>query len=171
MGNSYHDGNHRYGGRVIPKFFSPPDECITDDAFSSDDDDRLTAVKQQQQYSCEYSQESDTTAETETRVIHVCYGEEGEVIAFQAGSVVACIGPDSISIDLLKNGSTVLDSVIVLDSSNSARTPEEATLDPAEVDLEEGDVLEAEITTSAGTGTLAKGVFIQAIIREDPSGA
>jgi len=111
-----------------------------------------------------------TTATTETRVIHVVYGTTGDVLAFEAGTIVACIDDSSddsvnITLDLLKNGVSILVAVIDLDENDTARIVQEAAIDTA--GLVDGDVLEVVIVATAGTGTLGTGLFYTLRLNED----
>lgn len=147
--------------------FSCGDGQLKTDMWSSSEDDVLAATKQQQQYIEHYSQESGTTATAEDRVIHTVYGDDGTIVAFEAGCVVACVGNATVSVDLHKNGASILSSAIELDSADAAYAVVAGTIDDA--DIEDGDVLEVIVTVSAGTGTLGKGVFASLVIREDAS--
>jgi len=82
----------------------------------------------------------------------------GTLIAFDVGSVTAATGDSTTTVDLKKNGSTVLTGTIQLDSGNTAFVTEAGTF--TATPYVAGDVFEFHITAvSAGTGTLPKGVF------------
>lgn len=105
-----------------------------------------------------------TTATTETRVIHVAFGA-GTILEFSAGSIVAATaGTNTTTVDLKKNGTTCLSSVITLDSANSAYVVEAGTL--SVTSLADGDVLTVVITATAGTGALPTGVFASVCVEE-----
>jgi hypothetical protein len=127
----------------------------------------IDASKLEHQHSKTYEQESDTTSVTETRVIHVVYGTVATVVAFEAGSVTVCAGAATIDVDLLKNGVSILTAAITLDNGNSVRVVEAGTI--SSPTLADGDVLEVDVTATAGGGTVGKGVFASCIIREDAS--
>ena len=93
------------------------------------------------------------------------YGTTGTVVAFEVGSVTACTGDSTITVDLHKNGASILTGVITLDSANTAYIVEAGTLSSAT--LADGDVLEVVVNATVGTGTLGNGVFASCIIRED----
>jgi len=126
----------------------------------------VEATKLQQQYSKFYAQESDTTSVTEDYCIHCVHGSTGTVVAFEAGSVTACAGAATITVDLHKDGASILTAAITLDSSNAAYTPEAGTIDSAAI--ADSDVLEVVVVATAGGGTVGKGVYASCIIREDP---
>lgn len=100
---------------------------------------------------------SAATAETRTMFVARRAGTINEIIA---GSIAAAIGDSTVTIDVKKNGTTVLSSTIVLDNTNTARTPEVGTIS-GDGSFVAGDWLEVVITISAGSGTLPTGVFVQ----------
>ena len=57
-----------------------------------------------------------------------------------------------MAIDILKNGTTVLSAAIVIDDTVSARTAVAGALDSAEIEVVEGDFLEAVLTYTPGGG-------------------
>jgi hypothetical protein len=104
-----------------------------------------------------------TTATTETRVLHVAKGA-GTVVAFSAGSIVANLTTATVTVDLKKNGTTVLSGVITLDNANVAYTPEAGTISVAPYVA--GDVFTVVITATASGGTLATGAYCSASFDE-----
>jgi len=107
------------------------------------------------------------TASAETVGAHVCAGATATVVAFKAGSITACTGDATITVDLRKNGSSILAAAIVLDSSNTARVAEAASI--ASPSLVAGDWLEVVVTVNAGTGSLGTGLYWDLEIDEDAS--
>ncbi len=126
----------------------------------------IAATKQIQQHVKHVSQESGTAVPDEEFCIHVVHGATGTAVAFEAGAVVASVGAATVSIDLHKNGTTILDSAITLDNSQTAYETVTATI--GTTSLVDGDVLEVLINGTVGGGTLAKGVFASFVLREDP---
>lgn len=106
-----------------------------------------------------------TAATTETRVIHNVYGATGDTLAFEAGSIVAATGNATVTLDVLKNGTTILAAVITLDNANSARVAEAGSISVA--GLVDGDVLEVVIVATIGTGALPTGLFYNLRLNED----
>jgi hypothetical protein len=106
-----------------------------------------------------------TTATAETRVVYVCVGATGTILNFKAGSIAIAIGAATVTLDLKKNGTTVLSGVITLDSSNVARVVEAGTLSVTA--LVAGDVLEIVTTATAGGGTIPTGLFAEVTVEED----
>ena len=151
-------------GRLTPKQLDIPAETLTDAGVSSSAG--IGTAKLKHRYRANFNQPN-TTATTETRVVHVAR-VAGTIRDFLAGSIVACIGAATIVLDLKKNGTTVLSSTITLDSGNTARVAEAGTLNPASVALVAGDVLEIVTTATAGGGTIGTGLFASVEVDEDP---
>lgn len=140
-----------------------PADCVGDDNFDSTEP--LTAEKQEHRYIRTLAQVHGTAATAERRVIHCAHGA-GVVTAVRAGVVVAAVGDSTVSVDVRKNGTTILSGAIVIDNANAAYAEEDGTITvPA---LAAGDVLEAVVTVSAGTGTLPQGLYVDVIVTEDP---
>lgn len=158
------EGDLRVRGTLQADYFTPPAASVGDDQVSSASP--ISADKLKHQYLPTYSQPN-TTATTETRVIHVARAA-GTIEGFRAGSIDPCSGAATITFDLRKNGTTVLSSVITLDNANTARVIEAGTLSGSPT-VVAGDVLEVVITATAGGGTLGTGAFCQAIVREGAS--
>jgi hypothetical protein len=138
-----------------------PSACVSDATVAGDA--AIAVAKLLHQRVKTYSQPN-TTATTETRCIHIVRGTSGTIKGFTAGTIVACSGAATITVDLKKNGSSVLASVITLDSANSARVVEDGSISSASVAV--GDWLEVVITAPAGGGTLGTGLGVQLVIDE-----
>lgn len=126
----------------------------------------IAATKLQHQYGKHYSQAQGTAVAADRRIVHVVYGLTAAILSLRVGAAVAAIGDSTLTVDLLKNGTTILSGTVTLTSSNAAYS----LSDPSgftSTALVVGDVLEVKVTVSAGTGTLAKGVFAQLNLRED----
>lgn len=150
-------------GSLTSTEFTAPDGSITDDAIKAAAG--IEASKLEHQFQKNVTQVHGTAATSERRVIHTVRGASGDVVAFRAGLVVPNTLTATVTIDLHKNGSTILSSSITLDLTNAAYEFESATI--ADADLVADDVLEVVINATAGTGVLGQGLFIEATIRED----
>lgn len=123
----------------------------------------IAAEKLEHQYNKQVEQKHTETAVAERRIIHVAYAA-GTLEQFQAGCTVANIGDSTVTVDLLKNGSSILSAVPTIDSGDAAFALVLGTISSAAYVA--GDVFEVSITVSAGTGTLGKGTFGNALFRE-----
>ena len=156
------DGQFR--GTVTFLHLVPSAGCILDAHVAANA--KIAASKLQHQHREVYVQESGTTA-AETRVVHVVKGSAGVVRTIKAGCVTPCVGDAGVTVDLLKNGASILTATFDLTSAQSAYDLVAGTID--DDTLEAGDVLEVDIAVSAGTGTLGKGVFVYVDLWEDES--
>lgn len=111
-----------------------------------------------------YSQ-ANGAASDETRVIHNVCGTTGTIVGFKAGSIAKAVGDSTVTVDLKKNGTTVLSGVITLDNANTAYLAESGTVTSA--GLAVGDTLTIVIDATIGTGTLPTGVFVTLVLDED----
>lgn len=109
-----------------------------------------------------YSQPN-TAATSETRIIHVARGA-GTILSFNTGSIAAAVGNSTLTVDLKKNGASVLTGVVTLDNANTARVVETGTL--SVTTLAAGDVLEVVTVATVGSGTLPTGVFASVNVSE-----
>ena len=108
-----------------------------------------------QNHLAHYSQAG--VAIAETRWIHTVRGS-GVVKAVKAGCLVACVGNAVATLDVRKNGTTILTAPISLSESQSAREEVAGVLSGV-VAISAGDVLEVVVAVNAGTGTLGTGLF------------
>jgi hypothetical protein len=127
----------------------------------------IQATKLQHQHRAMFAQGSSTTATAATQVVHSVYGASGSVIAFRAGCVVPCVGAATITVDLKKNGTSILSAPISLSSSQAARQLVAGTVTTPS--LTQNDVLEVVITATAGGGTIGQGLFVETTVNEMPA--
>lgn len=161
MSISIVDGSLQVRGQLACNSFVIPAGTIVDASVSASAG--IVSEKLEQQYLPLFTQPN-TTAAAETRVIHVVRGTTGTIEAFRAGSIAKNSGAAVVTVDLKKNGSSVLSAVITLDNANTNRVAEDGVI--ASPNVVAGDVLEVVITATAGGGTLATGVFAQACVQE-----
>lgn len=158
------DENVELRGQTKCWDLKPNDGFLEDKHVANDA--ALQAGKMEHQHRATYAQESATTAAAaKDEVIHVVVGETGVLQAFKAGVVVACVDGATVTVDLHKNGVTVLDAAIVIDDGDAAYAIVAGVIDTAAVVVD--DVLEVVVTVAAGGGTLGKGVFASLDLFED----
>ena len=85
-------------------------------------------------------------------------------IAFRAGVIAPCTGNATITVDLQKNGVSLLTAPITLNSASVARTSYAGTITAGS--LVAGDWLDVVATVSAGTGALGSGLLVQLEVDE-----
>lgn len=152
-------------GRLTPTSLDIPDGIIVNADVSSSA--AIETTKLRHRHVAQW-QQPNTTATTETRPIHVVR-YAGTIMEFVAGTIVACIGAATITIDLKKNGTSVLTTILTLDNANTARVVEAAVLNSSLTAVVASDWLEIVITATAGGGTIGTGLFCEVVIDEDPS--
>jgi hypothetical protein len=151
-------------GALTSKTFTPPAGSVSNSHVAASAD--IDATKLEHQHVRSYAQEGSTLAATERRVLHVVRGATGTVVEFLATLRVAAIGDSTVTVNLLKNGTTILTANISLDSGDAAYSISSAA-GYTSTSLVQGDVLEVSITATAGTGTLPKGITAELVVRED----
>ena len=142
--------------------FTPPANSVGNSVVRAGDP--IDAEKLEQQYVRTHGQAHGTNATAERRVLHVAQAA-GELFAIEAGVTVAATGNSTATVDLHKNGSTILSAPIVLDNTNAAYAGEAGTF--SSQPYVAADVSEVVVTVSAGTGTLPQGVYAAVCFRED----
>lgn len=152
-------------GTLAPSSITLPDGVITRSAQVLAGAN-ISADKTEQRVFPSWHQPN-SAATTETRTVFVARraGTLNEVIA---GSIVAATGNATVTLDLKKNGTTMLTGVITLDSANTARIVESGTISGAGTFVA-NDWLEVVIVATIGTGALPTGVYCQLEI--DQNGA
>jgi len=161
MSQSRQEGDLHVNGTLTAKVMSPPDATITNAMVSTTAD--IASTKLEHQHAINYSQ-ANVAAADETRHIHEVYGASATLLDIRAGSIVAAIGDSTVTIDLKKNGASVLSAVITLDSTNTAYTAEAGTISSAA--LTNGDSLTLVVDATIGTGTLPTGLFVHVRLKE-----
>ena len=138
--------------------------CVSNVQVAADAD--IDASKLEHAHRVKLAQESDEAVVAETRPIHVVKGATATLKSVAAGLVVPCASGETIEIDILKNGVTLMSAAIELDSADDAYDVVAGTIQ--DEDLVADDVLEIEITPLAGSaGADAMGIFCYLDIWED----
>ena len=151
------------GGTLSATVTTLSASSVTDSKVAAAADIAATKVRHQHRAMW---QQPNTAATAETRVIHHAYAD-GDIIAVKAGSIAAAVGDSTVTIDVKKNGTTILSGTIQLDNANAAYTAEAGSL--SVLTFVAGDVFTAVITISAGTGTLPTGVYVALTVNEKPA--
>lgn len=162
-------GNVLIQGTLTASGFVAPSGCITPSniATPAAGGNGIDISKLNHRNKAPYSQPEGTAVVTETRIIAITHGTVGVIVALNAALKVACVGAATITIDLKKNGTSVLSSVLTFTSSTPAMTAESGTITTTATAI--GDIFELVITATAGGGTLGQGLYAEAIIDETPN--
>ena len=121
----------------------------------------IQAAKVQRQHQKAYGQAGAVFAEQ--KVVHVVRGATYTLLEFLAFAGVPPAGADTVTVDLLRQGVSVLTAPIVLTSSVKAYTGKSATFQA--ITPAAGDIYEVKVTPS---GTSAQRVGARLTLREDP---
>lgn len=154
------EGDLYVTGNIGSATMSVPDSTIVNADVSASAD--ILSTKLEMQRSFTYSQNG--TAASVTIPVHMVYGATCSLVSIKAGSIVANIGAATVTVDLKKNGSSVLSAVITLNSSSTARIPQAGTITTAGGVAD--DFYELVIVATAGGGTLATGLAVTVIWSE-----
>lgn len=118
------------------------------------------------QHSASFAQGSAATATAATQVVHIVRGLTGTIKEVAAGMIAANAGAATVTVDVKKNGTTVLTSPVSLTSATASGLVVLGAI--TTTTLAQGDRLEVVITAAAGGGTLGTGLFARVTVDEDP---
>ena len=161
MGLNVVDGDQTVRGTLRPTGFVCPAGVIGSAAINASSP--IEAAKLDHQYQRVLAQAHGTAATAERRVIHLAKAA-GSVVQVRAGVTVAAVGDATVSVDVRKNGATILSGAVSLTSAVAAFGHLDGSVSAAPYVAD--DVFEVVITVSAGTGTLPQGVFAELVVRE-----
>jgi len=163
--NTINDNTY-INGNLACKTFTPPSSCIRNSSIEASAG--ISASKLQHRFHKGHAQVHGSAATAERRVIHVVRGATATINSMRAGVVAAAVGDSTASVNLYKNGSSILagGTPITLSSADA-----DFALDSpggfTSTALVQGDILEIVQTISAGSGTLPQGVHSVVEIDED----
>lgn len=161
MATSVIDGDVQVRGTLTPKGFSCPAGAIGSANFSGSDP--LESAKQKHRHVGRLNQVHGSAAAAERRACHVARSA-GSVLTVQAGVVVACVGDSTITVDVRKNGASILTGTITINNTHAAYAKVSGVVNTAAYVA--GDVFEVVVTVSAGTGALGQGLFVDVVFDE-----
>lgn len=160
MAQSRIEGDLFVNGAIACTGFSPPASSITNAAVEAAAG--IVATKLEHQDHSVYAQANGTNNTAKRQVVKIVYGATGDIIAVKARNTTTATAPDSTTVDVYKNGTTVLSAVITLNAA-AGTTVLSGTLSVST--LVAGDVLEV-VTALSGTN-VGQGVAVDVITRED----
>lgn len=163
MPQSRIEGDLHVNGTATFKTLDIPASSVVDADVSGSADIAYSKVESLQSF----THSTTGTAASATQNIGFVRGASGTLLSITAGSVVAAIGAATVTVDLKKNGTTMLSSVITLDNANTAYIGEAGTL--SVTSLAAGDCLTLVIVATAGGGTLPTGLAVTVYWKEKPS--
>ena len=158
------DSEQMFSGKVT--FYGPtilPAACIGGTQMNPSDPVPVAAVSHR--FEPRLAQAFGAAAVAERRVVHHA-NRAGGLSSVSAGAVLPNVGAATYTVDVYKNGVTMLIAPLVVTSATVAYGSVTATL--AVTTFAAGDVIEVVLTVAAGGGTLAQGVFVKPVIYELP---
>lgn len=158
------DGDLAVTGNISCRTFTPPAGSITNAAVVASAG--IDATKLEHRYRPEYVQPYGSAGTSVRQAVHQVIGATATINSVRAMLSVAPIGAATHVIQIKKNGSNILSTAITLDSGNTAFIDETDTGFTSAA-LVAGDVLEVDVTATAGGGTLGQGLHVMLDIDED----
>jgi len=160
------EGDLQVKGQLVPQSISYPPAGITDAAIAALA--AIAASKLQHEHRKEYSQEASANNAAETKGIFIARFA-GNVVAFQVELILA---PDTAAgssgrtatVDLKKNGTSILSAPITLNSINTPYVAVNATISTPGYSA--GDSFTVVVANGGSVGTYPKGVTAQATFNE-----
>lgn len=147
------DGDFYVGGTLYVNAIDLPAGAVTNASVIAAAG--IAAAKCQQYPAKTYGQAG--TAVAASVIMHVVRGATGTIKEFVVGNITANAGASTVTLDLLKNGVSVLNTVVTLNNATGNRSVEEGIIDTTA--LVAGDVLEVVVALNqSGTDALAVGV-------------
>lgn len=138
-----------------------PNDTVTNAKVASGDP--LDAAKTDNSYQAILAQAS--TAATETKYVGIPRGV-GTFLAFRVIQKTACAGSSTVTVDVKKNGVSILSAAITLNSASAVNTPIAGTITTSSFSAD--DYLEIVITANqSGTDALATQVMAQLDYNQD----
>lgn len=165
MPNSKIDGDLFVTGTLQPTLFNAPASCIGDQNVNGSSPLQVSKSYQQYKRSLQQDYQAAAVAASSKPIIHVAQAA-GSVYLIRAGLVVPCLGAAIVTIDLKKNGASILSSVLTLNLSGIAYITSSGLV--AVANYVANDVFELTIVATAGGGTLGQGLFVDTVFRELP---
>jgi hypothetical protein len=165
---STHNGDLVVTGTLIPKTLNLPSGCVKADDIEAGAG--IEATKLEHRYRPDLSQAYGSAGTSERRVVHQVIGATGKINSVRAQLELAPVGAATHSIQVKKNGTNILSSALVLDSTNANHIDEIAAgFTAGGDDLVTGDVIAIDVTATAGGGTLGQGLHVMLDLDEDAS--
>jgi len=157
MAISVIQGDVHVVGRLTAADLSPSASSISDSQVAADAG--ISASKLEQQIVFQHRQAAPATV---TEYVHIARGA-GEIVALRAVADTVPAAANSYTIDVLKNGTTILTSVITINDSTTADDIQEGLLS---VTSYVADDLFKIVVTVSGGGSKGTNLLAQLILRE-----
>jgi hypothetical protein len=162
------DSDLQVDGHLTAKSMSIPASSIDDEDIKAGAN--IDPTKMRHEFRARYTQEASGNAAAATTVLHNARAA-GTVNGVKVGLVTppdTAVGSSgrTATIDIKKNGTTILSATVTLDSTNTAYVAVAGTVSSAAYSA--GDTFTAVQTVGGSAGTHAKGVFVELSLYESP---
>jgi len=152
-------------GVLTPQGFNPPAACIPNAAITGP----IQASNLRQQYVKGFAQTKGAGAAVAQRqIVHVVRGATATLTFLRAVLQQANVGGATVTVDLYKNGSSILSATMTITNATAAYTVVSTSAFTSTA-LVAGDVLEIVVTVATGGGTLGQGLQVDVEFNEDPN--
>jgi len=138
----------------------PSAACIHDSHVAEDAE--IDAEKTRHRHTIKYA-DVGSPGDAAAIPLH-CVPQAATAFKFRAGFITVPTTADSVEIDLLKGGATILTGPIVLDDNSVSRVMQEGVFDDA--DLSAGDWLDLSIDYTNSGGANGVGLLVELVIDE-----
>ena len=156
-------------GNISPASFTAPSSQFVGDTQVKTGA-KISASKLQTRISKIIADNNSAVATSYRRTIWRVFGATCALQDFRIGIAgTAAVGAATVTVDLFKNGSTILTATVQITNALAQYGTVAASLAAGALTLVAGDVLEISITATAGGGTLPNGFFAALVGYEDPS--
>lgn len=125
----------------------------------------LGTTKTRKRHYPKHSQYSGAANVIATDLVHEVYGAAGSIIAIRGSVQVACIAPSLTTVDVKKNGVSILTAPFTINAAAGVADVAGSVATPS---LVAGDKLTVVVTLTGG-GTQGQGLFVQIVVDEDPA--
>lgn len=154
-------------GTLSPTTITLPAGCIADTnvATPAGGAAGISTAKLNCRTHVRYNQPEGTSVVTESRIVWITHGTSGAFVSFTAQDKVASSGGDTVTINVLKNGTSILSGgTAVTVTGTTAVTGTITTTSTAAADY-----VEFVITATHTSGTLGQGLVADLVVDETPS--
>lgn len=159
------DGDVFFRGNLRMNSIVLPDAAITDEA-QIQAGVMIDAAKLRRRLVISERGISATSATTKTVTTHIVYGATATAISVKARLTTKCTSGATVTVDVKKNGTTILSAPISFADTDSDGDIKDGTISVD--DFVADDVITFVFTATAGGGSVGTGMTCQLIIDEDP---
>lgn len=148
---------------LAPARLTAPIGCIPDNAVPAGAN--INATKLMHRHEPVYTQQSGANVASERRFFYMARGSAETIQQIQVAVKQAITGNSTVTVDILKNGVSILSAVTTINNTLAAFANLAAAVTTS--GMVQGDCLEVNVVATAGTGTLPQGLVVLAQIDQN----